>query len=180
MAVSLIVASLALPCPTQHAALARGVFARRSALMSGALAATVALPAMGAKLLIDPIGAYSFGGGAGTQIGQVPENAMGKPNTGIYLLRECFDGVLPAKGLLEWYDAHLTPTFTAEFDGGKVVLDKAAYMAATADILQSFPDFVYTRTDTMEYNGPTVVTWTAVVRGTHSGKPYSPMPGVLP
>ena len=134
------------------------------------------------KLLVDPIGAYSLGGGAGSQIGPIPENSRsdGKPNAGIYLLRECFDGQLPARGLMEWYEEHLMPGFTASFAGGKVVLDKAAYLATTADILKSFPDFVYTRTGPMEYDGPTIVTWTAVVKGTHSGQPYSPLPGVPP
>ena len=154
---------------------------RRSAV-AGLAAAGVALPASASKLLIDPIGAYSFGGGAGDQIGQVPENARsdGKPNSGIYLLRECFDGGLPARGLLEWYEEHLTPGFTASFAGGKVVLDRAAYLATTADILRSFPDFTYTRTGPMEYDGPTLVTWRAVVKGTHSGKPFSPLAGVPP
>ena len=56
-----------------------------------------------------------------------------------------------------------------------------AYLTATADLLKSFPDFVYTRQGAIAYqDSPTLVGWTAVVRGTHSGAPYSPLPGVPP
>ena len=93
-----------------------------------------------------------------------------RPNTGITLLRECFDGYLPEGGLLQWYEEHLTPDFEAVFEGGKVKLDKQAYLAVTADLLKSFPDFVYTRTGPIAYaDSPTLVQWTAVVKGTHSG-----------
>ena len=64
-------------------------------------------------------------------IGPIPENFNGKPNAGILLLRECFDGRLPESGLLEWYEKHLAPDFEASFAGGKVKLDKAGYMAVT-------------------------------------------------
>lgn len=121
-----------------------------------------------------------MGGGIGSKIKPVAANLNGKPNTGILLLRETFDGRLPEGGLLEWYDQHLAPDFEASFAGGKVTLDKAGYLAVTADILKSFPDFVYTRTSAMEYDGPTKVEWVAVVKGTHSGAPYSPLPGVPP
>ncbi len=51
----------------------------------------------------------------------------------------------------------------------------------TADILKSFPDFVYTRRGTMAYQeSPNIVKWTAIVKGTHTGAPYSPIPGVPP
>ena len=56
-----------------------------------------------------------------------------------------------------------------------------AYLTATADLLKSFPDFVYTRQGAIAYqDSPTLVGWTAVVRGTHSGAPYSPLAGVPP
>ena len=56
-----------------------------------------------------------------------------------------------------------------------------AYLAVTSDILKSFPDFVYTRAGTIAYaDSPKIVTWTAVVKGTHTGAPYSPLPGVKP
>ena len=56
-----------------------------------------------------------------------------------------------------------------------------AYLTATADLLKSFPDFVYTRQGPIAYqDSPTLVGWTAVVRGTHSGAPYTPLPGVPP
>ena len=51
----------------------------------------------------------------------------------------------------------------------------------TADLLKSFPDFVYTRQGPIAYqDSPTLVGWTAVVKGTHTGAPYSPLPGVPP
>jgi len=151
---------------------------RRQALHVGGLAVIAgALPS--AALDIDPIAAY------GKMIPEGPRGPVrslnGKPNTGILLLRDCFDGVLPPGGLVEWYDEHLAANFVAEFDGGAVKLDKTAYLAVTADILKSFPDFVYTRVSSIAYDdSPTIVTWTAVVKGTHSGAPYSPLPGVPP
>jgi len=150
---------------------------RRQALLGGGLALGAgALPAT--ALDIDPIAAYSK---------MVPEvkgpvkTKNGKPNTGVLLLRDCFDGVLPAEGLLAWNEAHLSEDFVAEFAGGAVKLDKAAYLQVTADILKSFPDFVYTRNGPIAYaDSPTIVQWTAVVKGTHTGAPYSPLPGVPP
>ena len=137
------------------------------------------MPRASAELLFDPIGAYTMGAGSGATVGQVPKNAMGKPNSGILLLRECFDGGLPADGLLSWYEEHLSADFRASFAAGKVVLDKAAYLGVTADILKSFPDFTYTRESQMKYmDSPSIVAWTAVVRGTHTAAPYSPLPGV--
>ena len=51
----------------------------------------------------------------------------------------------------------------------------------TANLLKSFPDFVYTRVGSISYqDSPTLVKWTAVVKGTHSGAPYAPLPGVPP
>lgn len=133
-------------------------------------------------LMFDPIGAYSMGAGAGASVGPVPKNALGKPNSGIFLLREIFDGGFPEGGLVAWYDEFLTDDFKASFAGGKVVLDKKAYVGVTTDLLKSFPDFTYTRVSQMKYGdaGPLVVGWTAVVKGTHSGAPYSPLPGVSP
>jgi hypothetical protein len=151
---------------------------RRNAVIGiGGIAASAgALPA--AAISFDPIGAY------GKMIPEVKgplKSANGKPNTGIALLRDCFDGVLPSEGLLAWYEEHLTPDFVAEFAGGTVTLDKESYLGVTADILKSFPDFVYTRSGPIAFaDNPKIVTWTAVVKGTHSGAPYSPLPGVPP
>lgn len=40
---------------------------------------------------------------------------------------------------------------------------------------------MYTRQGAIAYqDSPTLIGWTAVVRGTHSGAPYSPLPGVPP
>ena len=159
---------------------------RRSAIFGGGLAAlaTTLPPAQALDFpdlsKLDPIGAYNFGAKSGdVGGGAVPANLNGKPNSGILLLRECFDGALPAGGLIEWYEEHLSPEFQASFNGGKVVLDKQAYLAVTADLLKSFPDFVYTREGSLAYaDSPTKVQWTAVVKGTHTGAPYSPIPGV--
>ena len=49
-----------------------------------------------------------------------------RPNSGITLLREVFDGYLPDGGLLKWYEQHLADDFQAVFEGGKVKLDKQA------------------------------------------------------
>lgn len=160
------------------------VSSRRQVIVGGGLAvAATALPAH-AKLPFDPIGAYN-NFGPDTSVGAmgggpVPPNAFkGRPNSGILLLREAFDGGLPAGGLIEWYDEHLAPDFVAVFNGGAVKLDKAAYLAVTADILKSFPDFVYTRSGPLQYaDSPTMASWTAIVKGTHTGAPYSPLPGV--
>ena len=58
-------------------------------------------------------------------------------------------------------------------------LNKEQYIAVTSNILKSFPDFIYTRSGAIAYKGsPTVVSWTAIVQGTHTGAPYSPLPGV--
>lgn len=128
------------------------------------------------------VGAFGFGTGAGEAYGPVPKAPPGaKPHAGVLLLREAFDGGLPADGLVPWYEEHLAPDFTASFAGGAVVLDRAQYLQATAALLASFPDFVYTRIGKMGYaDSPTLVTWTAVVKGTFSGAPYSPRPGVPP
>ena len=57
------------------------------------------------------------GAGAAGFSAPVPVN-LEKPNTGIILLREVFDGGLPASGLVEWYEEHLTEDFQAVFAGG--------------------------------------------------------------
>ncbi|EOD22142.1 hypothetical protein EMIHUDRAFT_435578 [Emiliania huxleyi CCMP1516] len=131
--------------------------------------------------MFDPIGAYSMGGSSGaTNLKPVKADPL-RPNSGITLLREVFDGYLPDGGLLKWYEQHLADDFQAVFEGGKVKLDKQAYLAVTADLLKSFPDFTYTRSGPIAYaDSPNIVVWTAVVKGTHSGAPYSPLPGVPP
>ena len=152
---------------------------RRDLLVGGALSSFAATrPASAAGEPWDLIGAYNFGPKTGDSVGQIYA-ADGKPNTGILLLRETFDGAMPREGLLKWYEAHLADDFQAIFNGGKVTLDKTAYLAATADLLKSFPDFAYTRVAPMAYNNsPTEVVWTAVVKGTLTGAPYSPLAGV--
>ena len=53
------------------------------------------------------------------------------------------------------------------------------YLAVTRDILKSFPDFTYTREGPIAYaDSPVLVSWTAVVKGTHTGAPYAPLLGV--
>ena len=156
-----------------------GVPSRRDLLVGGALSSFAATrPTSAAGEPWDLIGAYNFGPKTGDSVGQIYA-ADGKPNTGILLLRETFDGAMPREGLLKWYEAHLADDFQAIFNGGKVTLDKTAYLAATADLLKSFPDFAYTRVAPMAYNNsPTEVVWTAVVKGTLTGAPYSPLAGV--
>jgi len=173
--------SIAVAIASAVLALAQPPFTRRQAILGATWtcagsAVVRSLPA-NAGLLIDPIGAY----------GSIPEirgpviQKNGKPNTGAFLLRDCFDGVLPAQGLVEWYEEHLTEDFVAEFAGGAIKLDKNAYTAVTAELLKAFPDFVYTSISNFKYaDSPTTVTWTAVVKGTHSGAPFSPSPGVPP
>ena len=173
MAAALVTAVLALRVPPSV------VSTTRRAIIGGGLAVTSAALPAAAELLFDPIGAYNLGGKSGDGYGQVAANLKGKPNSGILLLRECFDGALPPVGLLEWYEDHLAPDFKASFAGGKVVLDRQAYLAVTADLLKSFPDFVYTRVGPIAYaDSPTIVSWKAVVKGTLSGAPFSPLPGV--
>jgi len=121
-------------------------------------------------------------GASGLAAGVVPTSALAlRPVTGINLLRETFAGTLPAGGLLEWYSEHLSTDFIADF--GPVKLNKEEYLVVTADILKSFPDFTYTNPEGYGYGfayaeSPKIVTWTAVVQGTHTGAPYSPLPGV--
>ena len=86
-------------------------------------------------------------------MGPVPA-PPGKSNAGIRLLRDIFDGAMPADGAVKWYEEHLADDFKATFAGGKVVLDKQAYLGVTADILKSFPDFLYTRVSSYEYGQP--------------------------
>ena len=42
----------------------------------------------------------------------------------------------------------------------------------------AFAQFVYTGSGFSYADSPKIVTWTAVVKGTHTGAPYSPLPGV--
>lgn len=63
------------------------------------------------------------------------------------------------------------------------MLTKAAYIAVCEGLLASVPDFVYTcpsgefREEDLG-GGRTRITTTWVVKGTHTGAPYSPIPGV--
>ena len=152
---------------------------RRAAILGSGLAITagVVLPAnaldVGLPFSIpDPIGAYNVGGKSGDPgAGPVKKREDGKPNTGIMLLRETFDGGLPEEGLVAWYETHLADDFTAVFDGGKVTLDKASYLDLTKDLLKS-KDFTYTRTGPIAYaDSPTIVTWKL---GTSAGADVDP------
>ena len=101
---------------------------RRDVAIGGAAAAVASafpIPAS-AGLMFDPIGAYSMGGSSGaTNLKPVKADPL-RPNSGITLLREVFDGYLPDGGLLKWYEQHLADDFQAVFEGGKVKLDKQA------------------------------------------------------
>ena len=88
---------------------------------------------------------------------------------------------MPAGGIVSWYEKNLAKDFTADFAGGKIVFDRKQYIGLTKDILASVPDFTYTSPKhDFKKKGKNQVTWTAVVKGTHTGKPYSPLKGVPP
>ena len=165
-------ASLALRMPLSRRDALSGAGVLASAAAGAGLSAANAfeLPS------IDPIGAYgALAGKSGDVGGGAVAVNPSKPNQGILMLRETFDGAMPAGGLLDWYNAHLTDDFKASFNGGNVVLNKEQYLGVTADILKSFPDFTYTRVGPIQYdNSPIVATWTAVVKGTHTGAPRAP------
>ena len=56
-----------------------------------------------------------------------------------------------------------------------------AYIGVTSDLLKSFPDLAFTRSGPIAYNNsPNIVVWNAIVKGTHSGAPFAPLPGVKP
>ena len=85
---------------------------------------------------------------------------------------------MPAGGIVAWYEKNLAKDFTADFAGGKVVFDRKQYIGLTKDILASVPDFTYTSPKhDFKKKGKNQVTWTAVVKGTHTGKPFSPITG---
>ncbi len=91
------------------------------------------------------------------------------------------DGSVPAGGIVAWYEKNLAKDFTADFAGGKVVFDRKQYIGLTKDILASVPDFTYTSPKhDFKKKGKNQVAWTAVVKGTHTGKPFSPIKGVPP
>ena len=101
--------------------------------------------------------------------------------SGVDLIKTLFDGSVPAGGIVSWYEKNLAKDFTAEFAGGKVVFDRKQYIGLTKDILASVPDFTYTSPKhDFKKKGKNQVTWTAVVKGTHTGKPFSPIKGVPP
>ena len=128
--------------------------------------------------------------GLATFIGEAPALAAEKkekaakapkPLKDVALVKELFDSKIPAAGVMAWYDAHLSPDVSIEFNGGAVKLGKKEYLGLTQAILDSVPNFSYTapKGDFKKGKGNTV-TWTAVVTGTHTGKPYSPLKGVPP
>jgi len=72
----------------------------------------------------------------------------------------------------------LAADFTASFAEGKLVLPRDAYVGTTKAILASVPDFTYTAPKKDFKKKKDAVSWTAVVKGTHTGAPYSPIPKV--
>ena len=131
---------------------------RRGAIIGAGLAAGTALP---------------------VAAGPLSNRAMSKEATGVRLILETFDGKLPDGGYLPWLETHLSPDFQVVFKANGVTLNKEQYIAASSDLLKSFPDLAFTRQGPIQYDGsPFFVAWTAVVKGTHSGEPYSPLPGV--
>jgi hypothetical protein len=176
--VTIAAVGLRVPTPPPAAVRRRGILLTGGGVIVAATTFT-ALPPANAELIFDPIGAYGMGAGAGSYVGQVKKNAEGKPNGGILLLRETFDGTLPPEGLVNWYNEALADDFKATFAGSDLVLDKASYVAATAELLKSFPDLAYTRVTPMKFaDSPLLITWTAIVTGTHTGAPYSPSPSL--
>ena len=104
----------------------------------------------------------------------------GSETTGKNMVLQAFGGKTPEEGFVPWLDTHLAPDFTITFTDAGVTLDKKAYMAASADLVKSFPDVTFNvKGNTMQYAGsPFDVEWVAVVKGTLSGEPFSPLPGV--
>ena len=101
--------------------------------------------------------------------------------SGVDLIKTLFDGSVPAGGIVAWYEKNLAKDFTADFAGGKVVFDRKQYIGLTKDILASVPDFTYTSPKhDFKKKGKNQIAWTAVVKGTHTGKPFSPIKGVPP
>ena len=83
--------------------------------------------------------------------------------------------------IVAWYEKNLAKDFTADFAGGKVVFDRKQYIGLTKDILASVPDFTYTSPKhRFQEEGQEPGHGTAVVKGTHTGKPFSPISGVPP
>jgi hypothetical protein len=91
------------------------------------------------------------------------------------LIRDGFS-TLKTGGLLDWYEQHLTDGFVAEIDG--IAYDRATFMALQSATLKSFPDLEYTPKNLGTANVGQSVGWTAAYRGTLSGAPFSPLPGV--
>lgn len=108
-------------------------------------------------------------------VGPAPALAVDKQ---IALAKSLFDG--GGKDAVLWYEANLSPDFKASFNGGRIVLPRDAYVGVTKAILLSVPDFTYTAPKNDFKKKKNSVTWTAVVRGTHTGVPYSPIPKVPP
>ncbi|KAH8091959.1 hypothetical protein JL720_5534 [Aureococcus anophagefferens] len=117
---------------------------------------------------------------AAEKAAKAPKAAKPKPLKDVALVKELFDSKIPAAGVMAWYDAHLSPDVSIEFNGGAVKLGKKEYLGLTQAILDSVPNLSYTapKADFKKGKGNTV-TWTAVVTGTHTGKPFSPLPKAL-
>jgi hypothetical protein len=117
---ALVTSALALRVPPSGSR--RAILAGGGAILAGS---SPVAPAAAAGLpfgLPDPIGAYG-GGKAGDVNTPVKQGTVGgKPNSGILLLRELFDGGTPEEGIVEWYEKYLSSDFKATF--GKIVLNK--------------------------------------------------------
>jgi len=153
----------------------------RRAVVSGAVAAAAVgcPPAAQAdyQLSLPSDGAFKavLGGFEGNR-----QRANGQTNqlTGISLIRDCFDGKIPSEGLESWFATYLSDDFEASFAGGAIKVGKGAFIKDVAALVKSYPDFLYTGTGFSYADSPKIVSWTAVVKGTLSGEPYSPLPGV--
>ena len=104
------------------------------------------------------------------------------PNANADLIKELFDGKAFGAAIVPWYDRHLAFDFEGCFEGGKVTLSRDQYVQAMRELILSFPEFIYTcpQHDVAQDPSSCDVTWTAVVKGVHTGAPFSPMPGVAP
>ena len=117
MAVSLIVASLALPCPTQHAALARGVFRTALRLDERSARRHCGVARHGRKASdrsnwsrIVLCLRYVLE----LRLARCLRTPWASQTLAFTFSASASMAFYRAKGLLEWYDAHLTPTLTAE------------------------------------------------------------------
>ena len=114
-----------------------GAALTRRSIGAASLAAAVPFPAAQALEFNNPFDPKVAGGPRGLLKQSdivVPKNPA-KPNTGIVMLRELFDGETPSEGMIPWLDSKLSPDFEASFSSGKVVQSRDV-CTALACILQ--------------------------------------------